>query len=458
MTIARKITALVLTTVLTGPVYALSLLDAYEAALEHDPTYRSAFHESEAGKQNEIITRASLLPNLAITHTDSKSIGTNSQGTASPANPRELNFHSQVSALTLRQPIINMEAVAGYRQGQAQTNSSRSRFTGQSQQLIVRLVEAYFEALLAQHHLKLAQAQLDSLTELKRVNENMLLKGEGTTTDVLETQSRHAQAQARLIEAQDEVEVAQLRLESMIGREATRLHYLSDIFRADMVFLPGFEDWRALALDRNAELVTQRHIVQSGKEEIRKSFAGHTPRVDFVASLSRNKSASFITFDRDVELATVGVEVNLPLYAGGRVNALTNQAKANHARAEAELDAIMDNVLVELRRQYQRVYSSVRRIESLELAVKSAKLLIHATEKSIQGGIRINLDLLDAQEQFFNSEINLAEAKYNFLLAYLRLNLAAGTLVLDDLRKIASYFKPADSTPENLTTTGALVK
>ncbi|MBX3639699.1 MAG: TolC family outer membrane protein [Nitrosomonas sp.] len=448
MNMVRTITVIVSTAALINPAQALSLLDAYEAALAHDPTYRSAIHESEAGEQTEVITRASLLPNLTITHTDSKSTGTNSQGTANPANPRELNFHSQVSALTLRQPIINLEAVAGYRQGQAQTNSSRSRFTGQSQQLIVRLVEVYFETLLAQHRLQLAQAQLDSLAELKRVNENMLLKGEGTTTDVLETQSRHALAQAQLIEAQDELDVAQLRLESIIGREAIQLHHLSDIFRADMIFLPGFEDWRAIAIDRNAELVTQRHIVQSGKEEIRKSYAGHTPRVDFVASLSRNKSASFITFDRDVELATVGVEVNLPLYAGGRVNALTDQAKANHARAEAELDAIMDNVLVELRRQYQRVYSSVRRIESLELAVKSARLLVHATEKSIQGGIRINLDLLDAQQQFFNSQINLAEAKYNFLLAYLRLNLAAGTLVLDDLRKIASYFTPADPTLE----------
>ncbi|MCW5619316.1 MAG: TolC family outer membrane protein [Nitrosomonas sp.] len=448
MNMVRTITVIVFTAALINPAQALSLLDAYEAALAHDPTYRSAIHESEAGEQTEVITRASLLPNLTITHTDSKSTGTNSQGTTNPANPRELNFHSQVSALTLRQPIINLEAVAGYRQGQAQTNSSRSRFTGQSQQLIVRLVEVYFETLLAQHRLQLAQAQLDSLAELKRVNENMLLKGEGTTTDVLETQSRHALAQAQLIEAQDELDVAQLRLESIIGREAIQLHHLSDIFRADMIFLPGFEDWRAIAIDRNAELVTQRHIVQSGKEEIRKSYAGHTPRVDFVASLSRNKSASFITFDRDVELATVGVEVNLPLYAGGRVNALTDQAKANHARAEAELDAIMDNVLVELRRQYQRVYSSVRRIESLELAVKSARLLVHATEKSIQGGIRINLDLLDAQQQFFNSQINLAEAKYNFLLAYLRLNLAAGTLVLDDLRKIASYFTPADPTLE----------
>ena len=451
MKIAQKITTVLFTTAfsaLIGPVQALGLLDAYEAALENDPTYRSAIHENEAGEQAEIINRAGLLPNLSITHTDSKSIGTNTQGTTNPNNPRDLNFHSQVSTLTLRQPIINMEAVANYRQGQAQTNSSRSRFTSQSQQLIVRLVEAYFGSLLAQHQLKLAQSQLDSLTELKRVNENMLMKGEGTTTDVLETQSRHALAQASLIEAQDELYVAQLRLESIIGMKAPQLYHLSDIFRAETIFLPDFDDWRALALDRNAELVTQRHILRSGKEEIRKSFAGHTPRVDFVASLSRNKSASFITFNRDVELATVGVEINVPLYAGGRVNALTTQAKANYARVEAELDAMTDNVLVELRRQYQLVFSSVRRIESLELAVKSAKLLVHATEKSIQGGIRINLDLLDAQQQPYTSQLNLAEAKYNFLLAYLRLNLAAGTLVLDDLRKISSYFKPIDALSE----------
>ncbi|HBV21989.1 MAG TPA: channel protein TolC, partial [Nitrosomonas sp.] len=284
--------------------------------------------------------------------------------------------------------------------------------------------------------------------ELKHVNEQMLLRGEGTTTDVLETQSKHALAQARMIEAQDELDVAQLKLESITGRQFTQLHRLSDYFQVNTIHLPDFEDWRALALDRNAELVTQRHVLRSSKEEIRKSHAGHAPRVDLVASISRNKAASFVTANQDVELASIGVEVNLPLYAGGRVNATTSQAKANYARAEADLDAKTDQTLVELRKQYQLVISSVRRIESLELAVKSAKLLVHATEKSIQGGIRINLDLLDAQQQLFQSQLHLAEAKYNFLLAYLRLNLTAGTLVLDDLRKIASYLIPGSSLTE----------
>lgn len=422
--------------------HAMSLLDAYEAALQHDPTYRSAYHENEAGQQAEAIGLASLLPNLSITHTQNKSSGTITGKTQTGQSVSDVvTFDSQISSLTLRQPLINLEAVASYRIGKAQADSSRAKFTGRSQQLIVRLVEAYVETLLAQDHVKLAEAQLVSLEELKRVNERMLIKGEGTTTDVLETQSKHAIAQARVIEANDELEGAQLKLEAIIGQKINQLDRLSDAFNTRAIQLQDYDNWYALALERNAELVTQRHAVTSGKEEIRKSFAGHTPRIDLVASLSKNNRGSFITRNQDAELGTIGVEVNFPLYAGGRVNALTAQAKANHARAEADLDAVTDKVLVELKKQYNLLKSGIKKIESLELAVKSAELLVDATEKSIRGGIRINLNLLDAQQQLYTAQRDLSRARFDYLLAYLRLQLAAGTLVLDDLRNIASYFK-----------------
>ena len=441
--VRHKISALVCAILFShvSHVHAMSLLDAYEAALQHDPTYRSALHENEAGEQAEAIGLASLLPNLSLTHAQSTSTGTITQ--TGVAGTRPLDFDSQVSTLSLRQPLINMEAVASYRIGKAQADSSRAKFTGRSQQLVVRLVEAYVETLLAQDHVKLAETQLNSLAELKRVNERMLQKGEGTTTEVLETQSKHAIAQARVIEANDELEVAQLKLEAIVGQKLTQLDRLSDMFSSHAIRLQDYDNWHALALERNAELVTQRHAVASGKEEVRKSHAGHAPRLDLVASLTRNKAGSFITQDRDVSLATVGVEVNFPLYAGGRVNALTAQAKANHARAEADLDVITDKVLVELRKQYNLLLSGVKRIESLQLAVKSAELLVDATQKSIRGGIRINLNLLDAQQQLYTARRDLAQARYNYLLAYLRLQLAAGTLVLDDLRNVTSYFHPA---------------
>ena len=435
------LTCVILLSQQASTAHAMSLLDAYEAALEHDPTFRSAYHENEAGQQAEAIGLASLLPNLTVTHNQSRSAGTiTGLNNLGQSVPDHTHFDSQISSLTLRQPLINLEAVANYRIGKAQAESSRAKFSGRSQQLVVRLVEAYVETLLAQDHVKLAETQLVSLDELKRVNERMLLKGEGTTTDVLETQSKHAIAQAKVIEAHDELETARLKLEAITGLKTQKLARLSDMFSSRSIQLQDFDDWHTLALERNAEVVTQRHTVVSGKEEIKKSYAGHAPRVDLVASLSKNNRGSFITRNQDAELGTVGIEVNFPLYTGGRVTAMTAQAKANHAKAEADLDAITDKVIVELRKQYNLLQSGIKRIESLQLAVKSAELLIDATEKSIRGGIRINLNLLDAQQQLHTARRDLTEARYNYLLAYLRLQLAAGTLVLEDLRNVSSYF------------------
>lgn len=424
----------------TSGSQAIGLLDAYEAALENDPVYRSAIHENEAGQQEKAIGLSGLLPNLSFTHVRSKNTGNQTLG----PSPREsLNFDSRVTTLSLRQPILNLEAVAGYRQGAAQANSSQARFTGHSQQLIVRLVEAYVETLLAQDRLILAQTQQDTLEERKKVNEQMLQKGEGTITDVLETQSQYALSQAEAIEAQDEYNVARLRLAAIVGnQDIVQLDRLSADFQINALQLVDYESWEELALNRNAELVTQRYAVTSSKEEINRSRSGHMPRLDLVASLSKNDAASFVTANRNANVASIGIEVNVPLYAGGRVNAVTRQSVANRARAEADLNTMTDSVLVELRSQYQLTLSSVKRIESLELAVESARLLVQATEKSIQGGIRINLDLLDAQQQLFSAQGELSQARYNYLLAYLRLKLAAGDLVLDDLQRIATYFNP----------------
>ncbi|MDP1951915.1 MAG: TolC family outer membrane protein [Nitrosomonas sp.] len=428
----------------TSHVHALGLLEAYETALENDPTFRSAIHENEAGQQEKAIGLSGLLPTLSMTHAQSQNTGTRElTGASGSTGAQPLNFDSQVSTLSLRQPLLNMEAVANYRQGVSKADSSSAKFAGHSQHLMLRLVEAYVETLLAQNRLTLVEAQRDTLEERKLVNEHMLQQGEGTTTDVLETQSKYALALAEVIEASDELEVSRRKLAAIVGGDIGNLDRLSDEYQVHhAIQLPAYDIWQELALERNAELVTQRYTVISGKEEIKKRHSGHAPRVDLVASLSRNKAGSFITANQDVNLASVGVEVNIPIYAGGRVNATTSQARSNLARTEADLDAMIDKVLVELRKQYQLVASSVRRIESLELAVESAQLLVQATQKSILGGVRINLDLLDAQQQLFSVQGHLAQARYNYLLAYLRLKMTAGTLDLDDLQMISAYFIP----------------
>jgi protease secretion system outer membrane protein len=162
--------------------------------------------------------------------------------------------------------------------------------------------------------------------------------------------------------------------------------------------------------------------------------------VDFIAAYSKGDAESINTYNQNSVNRTIGVQVNLPLYQGGAINASTRQAAASYGRAQSDLDARSNKVMVELRKAHSIVLSSVHKIEALEKAVASGQLLMRATEQSIKGGVRINLDLLNAQQQLYTSQRDLAQARYSYLIGLMRLRAAAGTLDADSVREAAAYF------------------
>ena len=140
------------------------------------------------------------------------------------------------------------------------------------------------------------------------------------------------------------------------------------------------------------------------------------------------------------------MQLRVPIFSGGAVSASTTQAVANYGRAQAELDATRDAVIVDLRKQYGLVNSNAAKIKALESAVASAQLLVEATRKSVVGGMRVNLDVLNAEEQLFTARRDLAQARYDYLNAYMQLRYRAGVLSVDDLETVARYFAPAGTT------------
>jgi outer membrane protein, protease secretion system len=445
VTLKRHVIAAALATgfaLQASPAAALSLIQAYEAALRNDPVYRAAQHENEAGQQYKALGRAHLLPSVGVTYSKSK----NRADITTPVFGQPVTTHpeydSSSGAVTLRQPLVNLEGVARYRQGIAQTEYSDAQFSVKSQDLMLRLVGAYADAKFAEDQLLLAQAQRDTLAEQKKVNERMFEKGEGTRTDMLETQARFDVAEAQLLEARNNVTTARNMLAAIVGEEVSDLDGLSDDFRVRPMMPSGFEEWKAIALENNAEIAAQRVAVDVAQHEISKNRAGHSPRLDFVASYNKSDSETITTRNQDTTSRIVGVQLNIPLYSGGSVSAATSQAMANHQRARSELEAKTSQVLVELRKQFQHVLSSAAKIDAMVKAVDSARALVRATEQSVKGGVRINLDVLNAQQQLYTAQRDLAQARYNYLVAFLRLRFAAGTLNAEDLRTVAGYFIP----------------
>jgi protease secretion system outer membrane protein len=429
----------------SGSANAIGLLDAYQAALANDPAYRAAYFDNEAGKENKLIGRAGLLPTISTSYSASKNhsdLETTSQTILGPQTSlTHPQYISRSAMINLRQSIVNFDATARYREGVAQSKAAAAQFTVRTQDLALRVVGAYLDALFANEQLVLVTAQRNTYREQASVNARLFEKGEGSRTDMIETQARLDLAEAQLIESQDNRKIAYETLASIIGQDPGELVALSPDFKAPPFALGTYEDWKKQTMANSAEIQTQLLQVEIAREQINKGRAGHMPRLDFFANYGKQNADTIATANQESTVRAIGIQLQVPLYAGGQVSAVTRQAAAGLEKARSNLQATIDKSLIEVKKQHSLVQSSTARVEALEKAVASAKLLVKATEQSIKGGVRINLDQLNAQQQMYASQRDLAQARYNYLLNGLRLRFAAGTLVFDDVREVASYFR-----------------
>lgn len=428
------------------PAHALSLQEAYEAALRNDPVYRMRIQEREAGRENAIQGRAGLLPNISASHSVNRNISDRTQrgedalGRPSIRND-EPRYISRSSTVQLRQPILNLDAFVRYRQGKVQDAQSAQALEAGTDEVAVRVAQAYMDALFAEDQVALSKVQRDMYLEQQKVNARLFDRGEGTRTDMLETQARYDLAEAQLIEAEDNRKSARETLQGVIGMDPGNLDQLGDNFRPLPQDIASYEEWEKLALANNNTLATTRLAVENQRLEIQRQRAGHAPRVDFLATYNKADSESLNQLGTESTNRQLGLQINIPIYNGGGISSATRQAAANYGRAQAEFDARRNEILVELRRAHSIVESSGRKVEALVKAVESGKVLMTATEQSIKGGVRINLDLLNAQQTLFVSQRDLAQARYGYLLGVIRLRAAAGNLDSQVIREIAAYFR-----------------
>jgi len=415
---------------------ALGFLQAYEAALKNDPTFRSAYYTNEAGKENRQLGLSNLLPNLSGGYSASQNRTTVTQGD----RVAPYDYISRSATLQLRQSLFNLDGWARFKQGKAQSNYAASVYDSQRQEVIFRVANAYIDLLFKEDLMALATVERDMYAEQRKVNDRMFEKGEGTKTDMLETQARLDGAEAQVLEYTENLMVSRETLATIIGGEVGEVDRLSPDFRIRPSDGQTFEYWKQIAIETNPDIKAMAFSVEIAHQEYNKARAAYTPRVDFVATYGKTSSDAISTVNQDQIVRSIGVQLNVPLYSGGQLGAQRRQTVANEEKAKADLQAQTDKVLLELRKDYGVMFSSVKRVDALMKSVASAELLITATEQSIKGGVRINLDALNAKQQLYTAKRDLAQARYNYLLTSLRMRASVGTLGDSDVREIAAYF------------------
>lgn len=436
--IPQRLTILLLGLACHTSAQALDLLQAYDLALHHDPTFQAAIQEHRAGQENRALGRSALLPSLSWSYSnfDNDSEVTQSGFTS------ERDYRSYASTLTLQQPLLDYEAYARYRQGVAQALFADEQYRDKSQELAVRLLNAYSQALLSTRQIELALAQKRAYAERLELNRRLFEKGEGTRTDILETQARHSLAVAQQIEAQDAQDDALRTLGAMLGRSisANELPTLPENIEPRPLQPANFDTWLELALEHNPLLAAGRHNLTSQEYSVARNRAGHLPKVNLYASSRKTSSDSENSYNQKYDTDSIGIQVSLPLFAGGHTSASVRQASRQLDQARYELDAQTAETLNDLKRQFNLLQSSQAKIRAYQLAVDSATMLTEATRKSVQGGERVNLDVLDAEQQRYSARRDLAEASHQYLRAWLQLRYQAGLLNDTDLERVAGYF------------------
>lgn len=416
---------------------AIGLMQAYEAALKNDPAYRAAFYASEAGKENRALGMANLLPQVSASWSGSQNRTTLTEGARSV--PRD--YISRSALIQVRQPLFSLDGWARFKQGAAQSNYAAAQFDSQKQEVIYRVSNAYLDVLFKRDLLALAKVERDMYLEQRAVNDRMFAKGEGTKTDMLETQARLDVAEAQVIESEDALRYSMTTLSAIVGSEVDGVDGLAPDFRLREADGKPFEYWKQIAIETNPDIKAMTYGIDIADQEVRKAYAGHAPRIDAVGTYGKTESDSINTFNQDQKIRSIGIQVSIPLYSGGVVSAQARQAVANREKAKADLQAQTDKILLELRRDYDVLSSSVKKVDALAKSVASSENLITATEQSIKGGVRINLDALNAKRQLYTNKRDLAQARYNYLLTSLRMRASVGTLGESDVRETAAYFR-----------------
>lgn len=429
--------ALALAAGLPAHAAPLGLLQAYEAARQHDPQLRAAQAERDASREQAVLGRAQLLPTISAAYGNSLN-HTDVTDAAGASSVRQ--YRSTSASVQLRQPLYHPEGQAAWRQGQALSAAGEAQFVARQQDLVVRLFESYAAVLYAQEQVGLAQSQLDTLSQQQQVNQRLLSGGEGTRTEVLETVAKQQLAQAQWIEARDTLAHQRRQLSALTGLPPAEVSPLAEPVAPANAPERTLDQWLAIAQTDNPVLQSLRLQLQASGEDVRRADSGHRPRLDLVASSGHSSSDTVSTYRQTQQANTLGLQLNIPIYAGGAVSAVSRQALAGQERAQAELDARTAEVVVEVERQHRLQLSSAQRMRALEQAVASSSLLVEATQKSVAGGVRTNLDVLNARDQLVQARRDLTQARLAHLLAGLRLRLAAGVLGEDDLRATAGRF------------------
>jgi outer membrane protein len=424
------------------PAQAQSLQELYEAARGHDAAYQAARSQYEANLHKADQAKAALLPTVNF----SAGASSSSLRTESGGNTSDRDFDNRNVGVSASQPLYRPNNYASYQQGTRQADLAEAQLLAAEQDLIVRVSQAYFDVLASQDSLTFVQAQKTAVAEQLASARRNFEVGTATITDTREAQARYDLVIAQEIAAENDLRVKKLALDQLVGKPDARPHPQTPAVPQPRQLPEDISLWVQQGQEQHPAIRQARIALEIADLETDKAMAGHKPTLDLNAShtINRNIGGTALSpTDSKTYNTTVGVQFNLPLFAGFATQNRLRETLALEEKARADLDNAQRTVAQGTRTAYFGVVSGLGQIKALEAAEASSQSALDANKLGYQVGVRINIDVLNSQSQLFQTKRDLARARYDVLVGGLKLRQANGTLKSEDLQGVNALLAPA---------------
>jgi outer membrane protein len=427
------LTALLLALSLSGAAHAQGLSALYEAARAYDATYLAARAQADAAEYRAAQAKSLGLPSVAA----------NLRGVARQIDlPRsELNSNNAFQTeLNGRYPLFNRANQATMEQAERTLIASKAELEAAEQDLIIRLTQAYFDVLAAKDTVALAKTNKTAILEQLASAKRNFEVGTATITDTREAQSRADLATAQEIAAENDLINRRIALAYLVGRRDIEPLPLVTPVVLPTIVPKNVEEWVTVADTLHPQVTRARVAYEVAQLEIDKAKAGELPTVDAVATLGASyaSGSSNQIIPGTTRTGSIGVELNWPLYTGGSVQNRIKETVSLQQRSREEFENARRTVAQNTRVAFWGVQSGEALVKALEAAESSSRLSLEATQLGYRVGVRVNIDVLNAQTQLFQTQRDLFKSRYDVLVNSLRLRQASGQLTPNDLLALNS--------------------
>jgi outer membrane protein len=416
---------------------AANLSAVYTLARQHDPIYAAAYASYKAGLERLPQSQALLRPNIGLSASARHSQVDSNLSSSTSNNPVGLS-------LSLQQPLYRKQNLETYEQGKLQALLAESQLKVAEQDLVLRVARAYFDVLQAQDVLSTSEAQKKAIAEQLAQAKFSFEVGAATITDTHEAQARADLSSAQEIAARNDLAVKRQALEKLIGAPAPAL----DILARDAI-LPApepddIDKWVAHSQESGLGVAISRTAEEIARREVAKQRAGGLPTLDLVASYSDSRNGNSSSGTKiDSTTAQLGLELSWALYQGGAIESRIREAQANHEKARFDLAEARLLAALDARNAFLGVASGNARSQALAQAVVSSESQLQSTKLGLEVGVRTRVDVLNAQQQLFAAQRDLAAARYETIKSGLALKATAAALAEADLAAMDAFLKAA---------------